>query len=260
LIGGDRVKITDAEGKYRFVALQVGTYTLNVKLSGFTPQMQSDLRLSIGRTLTVDFTLEIGSLEEEVTVIATAPIIDVRDSATVTTIIKTEFLQKLPNRGVEGALSMTAGVTQRSAFGAATSNSNNFLINGVKVNSPEAGESGMSPSYDSIEEINVMGIGSPAEYGGFSGAIVNTVMKSGGNDFHGMANFYLRSPKLHSTNWDDYPYLMRRYWDESYDANFNLGGPVVQDKLWFFAEGSYEYWQLHIDDFDHFYILNLDPP
>ena len=250
LIGGDRVKITDAEGKYRFVALQVGTYTLNVKLSGFTPQMQSDLRLSIGRTLTVDFTLEIGSLEEEVTVIATAPIIDVRDSATVTTIIKTEFLQKLPNRGVEGALSMTAGVTQRSAFGAATSNSNNFLINGVKVNSPEAGESGMSPSYDSIEEINVMGIGSPAEYGGFSGAIVNTVMKSGGNDFHGMANFYLRMPKFHSTNWDDYPYLKRRYWDESYDANFNLGGPVVQDKLWFFAEGSYEYWQLHIDDFD----------
>ncbi|NOR15342.1 MAG: hypothetical protein GQ544_06535, partial [Candidatus Aminicenantes bacterium] len=128
LIGGAQSKITDANGKFRFVALLPGTYAAEAKLQGFTPQQRSDLRLSAGKTLTVNFSLEIGSLEEEVTVIGEAPIIDVKDTQTVTTNFKTEFLQKLPNRGVESALEMTPGVTSLSAFGSAESNSNNYLI------------------------------------------------------------------------------------------------------------------------------------
>lgn len=250
LIGGVRTKITNTEGRYRFVGLMPGTYTLRVELQGFKPQLQEDLRLSEGRTLTVDFNLEVGGIDEEVTVIDTAPTIDIKDSQTVTTVMKTEYLQKLPNRGVESALSVTPGVHRRSAFGSATSNANSYMLNGVSVNDPEAGESGMNPSYDSVEEVNVMGIGAPAEYGGFSGAILNSVMKSGGNEYHGMANLYIRSPQLHSENWDEYPYLLRRAWDESYDANINLGGPIIKDKIWFFAEANYDNWALNIEDFD----------
>ena len=201
LIGGNQSRITDTEGKFRFFALLPGVYTVEAKLQGFVPQIQSDLRLSAGKTLTVEFVLEIGSLEEEVTVVAQAPIIDVKDSQTVTTTLKTEFLQKFPNRGVEGALDFTPGVYDNSAFGAAVSNSNNYQVNGISVNDPEAGEIGMSPEYDSIEEISVMGVGAPAEQGGYSGAIGNTVMKSGGNDVHGMANIKFRLPSFHSENW-----------------------------------------------------------
>jgi hypothetical protein len=251
LIGGNQTRITDSEGRFRFVALLSGIYTVEAKLQGFIPKMQSDLRLSAGRTLTVEFILEIGSLEEEVTVVAQAPIIDVKDSQTVTTTLKTEFLEKFPNRGVEGALDFTPGVFDNSAFGAAVSNSNNYQVNGISVNDPEAGEMGMSPEYDSIEEISVMGVGAPAEYGGYSGAIVNTVMKSGGNDFHGMANIFLRLPSFHSVNWgglgEDF---IRKNWSESYDGNFNLGGPIIKDKLWFFASSHYERWYDRTDDYD----------
>jgi hypothetical protein len=250
LIGEKQATVSNEKGKFRFVALPTGTYMLTVTMEGFKPQKHSNLRLHAGKTITVDFVLEMGQITEIVEVKGVPAIIDIKDSQTITTNMTPEFLQKLPNRGVEGALNFTPGVSNLSAFGSAVSNSNNYMVDGVKVNSPEAGESGMSPVYDSIEEISVLGVGAPAEYGGFSGAVVNTVMKSGGNDFHGMVTFFMRAPGLHSENWANYPDLIERRWGETYDANFNLGGPVIKNKLWFFTSGNYNYFQDHIDDYD----------
>jgi len=249
LIGGPQSMITNAEGKFRFVALLPGTYEIEAKLQGFTPQKRPDLRLGVGKTLTVDFVLEVGKLQTEIAVIAKAPLIDIKDSETVTVDMKTEFLQKLPNRDVQGALNFAPGVTDRSAFGSAVSNSNGYLLNGVQVNDPEAGENTFSPEYDSIEEISVKGVGAPAEYDGYSGALVDTVMKSGGNDFHGTLNLFVRQPSFHSANWGNYPYLLNKDWPETYEGNFNLGGPIVQDKLWFFASAQYNYQNNRIEDF-----------
>ncbi len=249
LIGGTQSRIADTEGKYRFVALLSGTYEVEAKLTGFSPQKHSDIRLSQGRTLTVDLILEVGTLNSEVTIVAEAPIIDIKDSQTVTTTLKTEFIDKLPNRDINGALGMTPGVSNRSSFGSAASNANNYLVNGVKVNDPEAGEMGMSPDYDSIEEISVGGVGAPAEYDGYSGAVINTVMKSGGNNFSALFTFFMRAPGLHSNNWEDYPYLVRKNWSEAYEVNFNLGGAIIKDRLWFFTSGKYNYSKAHVDGF-----------
>ena len=84
MIGGSRSRVTDAGGKYRFVGLQPGTYSVEASLQGFTAQRSEGIRLFVGQTLIVDFVLKIGTLEEEVTVIAVAPLIDVRDSAVAT--------------------------------------------------------------------------------------------------------------------------------------------------------------------------------
>jgi len=249
LIGGNQAKITDAQGKFRFFALPPGVYNAEAKLQGFTPKRRTDLRLSQGKTLTVDFVLEVGSLAQEVTIIAKAPTIDLKDSQTGITTLATEVLQKLVARDVQSVLNMTPGVTSLSSFGSAVSNSNKYQLNGVATNDPEAGESALNLEFDSIEEIDVMGVGAPAEYDGYSGAIVNTVMKSGGNQFHGMATFFMQAPSLHSQNWDDYPYLVRKNWPESYEGNFNLGGPIIKDKLWFFTSGRYRYSKDHIQDF-----------
>ena len=249
LIGGSQSRITDTAGKFRFVALVRGTYEVEAKLTGFTPQKRSYIRLSQGQTLTVDMVLEVGSLQAEVTIVARAPIIDVKDSQTVTTNLTIEFINKLPTRSMEGALNMTPGVSARSAFGSAVSNSNNYLLNGIKINSPEAGEQGMSPDYDSLDEISVGGVGASAEYDGYSGAVINAVMKSGGNTFTGLFNFFTRLPGLHGDNWGAYPYLLNKTWPESYEANFNLGGPIIQDKLWFFASAKYTYNKNHEEGF-----------
>lgn len=249
LIGGPRSYITDAEGKFRFPALLPGVYEVQAQLQGFVPQKKTDIRLSLGQRLLVDFVLKVSELSEEVTVIAEAPLIDVRDSQTATTNMRTEFIQKLPNRSMTGALDYAPGSYDRSTYGSPVSNSNKYQVDGVSVNDPEAGESAFDPDYDSLEEINVLGVGAPAEYDGFSGAVVSGVMKSGGNEFHGTANLFLRHPSFHSTNWEKYPYLMRKAWPESYQANFNLGGPFIKDKLWFFLSGRYGYSKDHIEDY-----------
>lgn len=80
LIGGSKSVITNAYGRYRFVALSIGTYTVEAKLEGFNAQRKVGLRLSVQMTLTVDFALTVGTLEETIEVVGEAPMIDVKDS------------------------------------------------------------------------------------------------------------------------------------------------------------------------------------
>ncbi|KKN22193.1 hypothetical protein LCGC14_0917770, partial [marine sediment metagenome] len=77
MMGGSRSRVTDADGKFRFIGLLPGTYALEAGLQGFTPQRREDIRLFVGQTLIVDFVLQIGTLQEAITVTGTAPLIDV---------------------------------------------------------------------------------------------------------------------------------------------------------------------------------------
>ena len=251
LIGGPQSVITDAAGKFRFTALPPGTYTAEAKLQGFTPTKRIDLRLTMGQTLTADFFLQVGTLEESVEVIGIAPIIDVKDSQMGVHNMPKEYLEKIPsNRDFEDQLTFAPGAkgTWGSFYGSPDSTENKYLTDGLNTTNPEDGAPAQLTDYDSIEEFNVMGIGAPAEYGGFGGALVNVVTKSGGNDFSGLFTFHMRSPGWHSDNWGDYPDLERSVFSEFYNLHFNLGGPLIKDKLWFFTSGRYSYDQDHILD------------
>ncbi len=251
LIGGPQSVITDAAGKFRFTALPPGTYTAEAKLQGFTPTKRIDLRLTMGQTLTADFFLQVGTLEESVEVMGIAPIIDVKDSQVGVHNMPKEFLEKIPsNRDFEDQLTFAPGAkgTWGSFYGSPDSTENKYLTDGLNTTNPEDGAPAQLTDYDSIEEFNVMGIGAPAEYGGFGGALVNVVTKSGGNDFSGLFTFHMRSPGWHSDNWGDYPDLERSVFSEFYNLHFNLGGSLIKDKLWFFTSGRYSYDQDHILD------------
>jgi len=249
LIGGAQSLVTNAKGRFRFSALPPGVYTVEAKLAGFTPQAKKDLRISVGTTLRVDFVLQVSALNVGVAVIAAAPTIDVKDSQTGTTLMETPFLQQVPSAlSMRDQLKFAPGVTNESTFGSSQSMANNFLVDGVKINSPEAGEAEVSFDYDSIEEIQVAGIGAPAEYDGYSGAIINTVTKSGGNAITGLFTFYLQGPSWHSQNSTD-PDLIYKNSYEDYDLHFNLGGPLIKDKLWFFTSGKFGYHKLQIEDY-----------
>ncbi len=260
LMGGSKSQITNQYGKFRFPALPIGTYEAEARLEGFTPQRKTDLRISVQFTLTVVFTLTIGSLEETVLVIGEAPIIDVKDSQLSTSTYEKEFLQQLPSsRSLRSQIVYApSSVGERGAtpYGASESLSNNVLIDGVKTNSPEAGEPEVNLDYDSIEEMKMMGQGTNAEYDGFTGITVSAMIKSGGNTVEGLGTFWFQLPGFHSENWNDYRdengdlYLYQADWDREYDFHLNIGGPFIQDKLWWYLSAKYTNFQVEIEDFD----------
>jgi hypothetical protein len=260
LIGGSKSQITNQYGKFRFPALPIGTYEAEARLEGFTPQRKIDLRISIQMTLTVDFTLAVGSLEETVTVVGEAPILDVKDSQLSTSTMEKEFLMQLPSpRQLRRQITYApSSVGERGAtpYGASESLSNNFLIDGVKTNSPEAGEPEVNLDYDSIEEMKMMGQGTNAEYDGFSGITVTAMIKSGGNSIEGLGTFWFQLPGFHSENWNDYRddegelYLYQADWDSEVDFHLNLGGPFIQDKLWWYMSAKYSRYKVVIEDWD----------
>jgi len=253
LIGGPQSVVTDSAGKFRFVALPPGTYAIEAKLQGFSPQKKVDLRLMVQATLTADFILEVGTLDEAIEVIGTAPIIDVKDTQIQAHNMPKEFLEKIPaSRDFEDQLTFAPGAKGMwgSFYGSPDSTENKYLTDGLNTTNPEDGAPAQLVDYDSIDEFNVMGIAAPAEYGGFGGALVNIVTKSGGNDFHGLITFHMRSPGWHSENWGNYPDLVQNVFSEFYNFHLNLGGPIVKDKLWFYTSGRYDFDREHHGELD----------
>ncbi len=136
MIGGTRVAVTDAKGHYRFVALPPGTYVLEAKLEGFSVRRQEDVRLSVAMTLTVDFKMETGKVEEKIVVQGVAPLVDVKDSQTAVSVLTQEMIQNIPNtQFVSGIVNLAPGVHGDSAFGA-SDNGIQYQIDGVDTSDP----------------------------------------------------------------------------------------------------------------------------
>ena len=261
LMGGVHSQVTSPDGFYRFANLPPGTYKIVFKLEGFQTVEQPNLIASLNSTVTQDIVLRQSTLEEQVTVTAATPVVDVTQSAVSTTYAKDQ-LEKLPfNRSTYfDIVNQTAGFAtshgeSSSRFTAYGSNSeeNAMYMDGVDLSNPEIGTAWSWPVPDMFEEIEVTGIGAQAEYGNFSGAVVNIVTKSGGNSFSGSASYYGQYKSLTGDN-NPIPYnedtgegaysFNRVKW---YDFAFTLGGPIVKDRVWFF--GIYNKTQDKASDF-----------
>ncbi|MBN1224884.1 MAG: hypothetical protein JXB23_16670, partial [Candidatus Aminicenantes bacterium] len=209
---------------------------------------KTNVRLSIGMVATVDFVLTMAKMEEEVTVIGETPIIDVTDSAMAKTIITQDFLQNIPTtQDASQLLNLAPSVVNMSAYGGGNATSNSFQLDGVELNDSWCG-SGIYTSpidYNVIEETQIVGLGAPAEYGNFTGLMINIITKSGGNNFSGDAQLLYQDKAWSGTNIDpDNPKwaLIGTSRDiQQMDAGFHLGGPIIKDKLWFF--GGFQYFR-----------------
>jgi len=249
LLGGPRSQVTSDEGFYRFANLSPGTYKIVFKLDGFQSIEQQNLTVSLNSTVTQNVVLKQATLEEQVTVTAAPPTVDVTQSGVSTTYAKDQ-LEKLPfNRSTYfDIVNQTAGFAtshgeSSSRFMAYGSNSeeNAMYMDGVDLSNPEIGTAWSWPVPDMFEEVEITGIGAQAEYGNFSGAVVNIVTKSGGNNFSGSASYYGQYKGLTGDN-NPIPYneqtgegsysFNRVKW---YDYAFTLGGPILKDKIWFFG-------------------------
>lgn len=246
LIGGTRSVVTDETGSYRFPALPPGTYTVTTELSGFKPNSH-DVRLQLGQTITIDAKLEVGGLSETVNVAGTSPVVDVKSSSSSKN-LDTQVLENIPfgSRFGPGAMTLAPGVNPNntSAYGSGGSSSNSYQIDGVDVSDPEGGTVWVFANYNWIQEVQVIGLGASAEYGGFTGVASNSLFRSGSNKFRGLFETLFENDKLTDTNTtpailDANPDLKSGTTDYVTDNTFQIGGPIKMDKLWFFTSFQY---------------------
>lgn len=236
LMGGKRVTVTNADGKYRFIALPYGEYTIEAKLEGFATIKKTGIKVTVGKTSSVDFTMQLGNITEQIEVTGSA-LIDVKDSQTAVATLTKELIENMPNsQTVSDIVNLAPGVTQDSAFGAHDYGVQ-YQIDGVDVSDPGLGSAYVFIDYGVVEEAQIMGIGAPAEYGGYTGIVFNTITKSGSNTLQGMFDSYIQANNWNAQNSDDPDLAPPKI--GYYNADLSVGGPIIKDKLWFFTAAQY---------------------
>jgi outer membrane receptor protein involved in Fe transport len=246
---GEQTVVTDSSGSFRIPNLPPGEYTLRYEADTFRPYSRSGIQLRAGITLRVDAELLPETLKaEEVTVVAKPPTVDVgsaRSGVTVTS----EFTSRLsvaPPTGKGGAarsfeqLAEIAPTAHGDLFGQSvsgtTSVENQYMVDGLSVGDPGFGYNGTPLTIDFIKETSIVTGGYLPEYGRGGGAVLDVVTKSGSNEFHGSFFGYYSpwqaEPKSPLTG--DAISTKRRL-DGTRDLGFDLGGPIVKDKLWFYV-------------------------
>jgi outer membrane receptor protein involved in Fe transport len=237
---GTRTATTDSEGAYRFVAVETGSYDLTAQVSGFSPRKEA-VAMSIGRQVTLDFSLKVGSLSESLDVVGEAPVVDVSSTATNNTLSQSVLFNMPLDRRSFLIHNYAPGINDGSAFGGASGAANGLLLDGVDTRDPYSGTPWTFYNYNIIEEIQFQGLGAAAEYGAYTGAVVNTVSRSGGNRYAGLFDVYYTNDGLGSSNVSDAvkkanpalgaPEITKKY----VDFTAQLSGPIQKDKLFFFA-------------------------
>jgi hypothetical protein len=246
------VAITDERGEYRVAPLPIGVYTIDYVISGFASVHRDGLRLTVGFTATLDVAMKVGAIEESVTVSGVAPVVDVTSGTTATTFTR-ETLEVSPTsrNGLIGLMAQAPGVRTNIDVGGSSitdvptsrlfgqSGEPWTILEGVPTTALiDGGGNGNYWDYVTIEEASVKTIGNDAEHPN-RGVSITAVVKSGSNQFHGGAFYGRMAPNLQSSNITPTlraqgigqpPRLVERY-----DTNADLGGRIVQDKLWFYT-------------------------
>lgn len=238
---GSQTTVTDAAGTFRFVGVGPDTYSLKAELAGFSSESQPEVTVGLGKTVTAEFSMKVSGVTESVEVMA-ASTVDVKSSATHTN-ISNEMLQLTPiySSTSTGLLNYAPGINNSSAYGAQASYGNALLMDGVDTRDPQGGSAWTFFNQNLIQEIQVGGLGAPAEYGGFTGGIINTVTKSGSNAFSGLFSVRYTNDSLASDNISQSMLDANASLGEAavtnklVDYTVQMGGPLKRDKAFFFA-------------------------
>ena len=247
---GVRTQVTDAGGNFRFTLLPPGVYTVSANLQGFNRINQPNVAVEIGKTKTLDVTLNAAT-SETITVTGAAPVVDVT-SAQQGANISAQTLQSLPiARNFTAAAQVAPGTATQSGNGqgagqvtvyGSSGSENEYIVDGLNMTGVSHGLNVKSINMDFIAEENILTGGLPAEYGRLTGGAIVAVTKSGSNEFHGDVFGYDSTGGLRAkaTFGNDVPTSFTTITNISsqYDFGANLGGYIMKDRLWFF--GAYD--------------------
>lgn len=253
-LAGERRVNTDADGGFRFDALLPGTYDLTVSFGG-TPRASAKVVVNVERSTWVALTIDLGANVETVDVVYIQPVIDATRSG-VSHVMTQGYLQNLPTgRSYQDIVNTLPGVSGRvdtSEGGGGDGNpsvrgegqyGNSYTLDGVSMRDPATKTFGQDVNYDAIEEIQVYTDGAPAEFGQFSGMVVNVVTKDGGDEHHGSAALFydqhawVGSERLRSLfdpgSGREILFENSRSWNPN--LAITAGGPIIKEKLWYFT-------------------------
>lgn len=259
-----RQAVTDSSGNYEFLVVPVGQgYSVEVQSQGFRSASRSDIKLLVNQGYRANFQLVVGNVKQTVTVSANAAQVETV-STQLGNVIEDKKMQALPlnGRSYLDLMDLQAGVVPINTTGAGQPISGNitggllsvnggredanlFMVNGGSVEEVSHNGASILPTLDSIQEFRLLTNSFDAEYGNFSGSIMNTITKSGTNDFHGTGFEFLRNQDLDARNFFDYNQQNPITGQEIPNSAIGmfrqnqfggvLGGPILKNRLFFFV-------------------------
>jgi len=239
---GQVTDVTNVDGSFRAPALPPGTYTVTFELNGFQPVKREDVIVNVGMTVTINIQMKQSTLKEEITVVAASPVVDIQNTKIVTQ-VDSNMMMNLPvARSLTNLINMTPGTIGSVTHGG-TGISASYEVDGVNVNDPSMNGRAVTVEYDAMEEVEIITGGLPAQVGNTGGSFVNVVTKSGGNEFSGMIQGYYNAEKLNEILFTNEQIKALGVGKPSFaiyniQASGIVGGPIIKDKLWFFADAG----------------------
>ena len=238
--GERRFADSGQDGEYAIPSLAPGAYELTVEAQGFRPVNRTGLTLQVDQTARLDLQLTIGGGTEVVQVTADVPLVNVENASKGDVIVTEEITEMpLPSREFSDLAFLVPGVAREaqsghgSAFavnGARTDNTN-FVIDGFNNQNPRGAQPQANPPLDAMQEFKMQTSGYSAEFGRLAGGVMNMVLKSGGNQFHGALFEFLRNDALDARGFfDPAKTPLRR---NQFGASIN--GPIAKNRTFFLA-------------------------
>ncbi len=246
---------TDEKGAYYFTGLRPSTYSVRAQASGFRMVERTDVVLAVDQEATLNLTLTVPGFSEKVEVTTSAPLLDT-ESSTLGTDVTNEYVKDLPllNRSFFGLTFLSGGVTEVAGSGTQDNYpaGTNFVSNGQRnatadvridgalISAPEQGEGATSnvyyePSVEIIQEFKVQNNSFSAEFGNNGGTVVNMVLKSGTNSFHGSSWWFLQRSGTDARDFFN-PEPGPKPNHERDQYGFAVGGPIRKNRTFFFFD------------------------
>src|SRR5437588_8638282 len=253
-----RATTSNDEGLYTAPNLLPGTYDVKFTAQGFKSELRKEIELTVGATLTLDLTMQIGTITEKVEVSGEAPAVQLTTSD-INAVVDATTVRELPLNGrswtdlatlqpgvnaiqtqpsfAQGTDRGNRGFGQQLTISGARPQQNNYRLDGVSLNDYANGAPGSvlggNLGVDAIQEFSVLTSNYSAEYGKTSGGVVNAITRSGTNSFHGSAYEFLRNDKLDAANFFEAgqrtPFRRNQFGGA-------VGGPLVKNRTFFFAD------------------------
>ena len=267
---------TGSAGIYEFPVVSTGTLVVTVEAPGFSREVRNSFVLSVNQVARIDFKMKVGEVSSTVDVVDAPPLLQT-SSTEVGTVIDANAVGSLPlaSRDINQLELLVPGVvspnifafqssqntfgTGRGYVNGAREQDNNATLDGMDINQPDNNDVAYVPSPDAIENFNVITSNAPADYGNYIGGVIVETTKSGTNKFHGTLYEYFRNTILDANSWQDKANALLSLPDGNGDGGFyspgtlprpvlqwnnfggSVGGPIIKNKLFFFADETTEW-------------------